>query len=383
MTFLPHMLKATELVKKARLKEATDLIIANLKANTSASNGAPDSSGSSANHRIDLLRVLENPKSRGNDKDRSNDVLNRLRKPRVDRRPRSPIGVDLPDGATFLEHVCECPQGDITYKLYVPSGYNGQPLPLLIMLHGCTQDPDDFAAGTRMNAAAEKRNVLVAYPAQPRSANPSKCWNWFRDADQQRGAGEPAKIAAVTRQITEQYRVQSERVFAAGLSAGGAAAAVLGATYPDLYAAIGVHSGLPCGAARDLASAMMAMRIGKSPSLSAGPRIGSKVRTIVFHGDQDKTVNPTNSELVIAQFQASERLGGVSTTTGHASGGLSYTRTLHASAEGLPLFEKWVIHGAGHAWSGGSLDGSFTEPRGPDASWEMLRFFLEEGSRSG
>jgi poly(3-hydroxybutyrate) depolymerase len=188
-------------------------------------------------------------------------------------------------------------------------------------------------------------------------------------------------IAAVTRQVMERYSVQRDRVYVAGLSAGGAAAAVLGAAYPDLYAAIGIHSGLVCGAAHDLASAMTAMRTGGSPS-QIPPTRGSAlpIRTIVFHGDRDKTVNPINSELVIAQFQARAAPLATKIVEGRAPGGLAYTRTVHDGTQGSPLFERWVIHGAGHAWSGGSLSGSYTEPRGPDASREMLRFFLDDGA---
>ena len=287
---------------------------------------------------------------------------------------RAPIAV--PDGAQFGEHVFGNQAGSRAYKLYVPSGYNEQPLPLLVMLHGCTQSPDDFAAGTRMNDLAEEETFLVAYPAQAQSANVSKCWNWFSPADQQRDQGEPSLLAGITRQVMRDFRVQPGRVYIAGLSAGGAAAAIMGATYPDLYAAIGVHSGLACGAASDIPSAFAAMRQSRSDLPRAPGRVGRAVPTIVFHGDRDTTVNPVNGDQVIAQSKAAANLR-TTVTTGEAPGGIGYTCTVQTDQNGRSVLEQWVLHGAGHAWSGGSTAGSYTEPRGPDASREMMRFFLQ------
>jgi poly(3-hydroxybutyrate) depolymerase len=203
----------------------------------------------------------------------------------------------------------------------------------------------------------------------------SKCWNWFSPSDQQRDQGEPSLIAGITRQIMRDFPVEAGRVYVTGLSAGGAAAAIMGATYPDLYAAIGIHSGLACGAASDMPSAFAAMKQGGSAPKGASRRPGGPVPTIVFHGDRDTTVNPVNGDQVIAQAAA----GDLQTTVnrGKAPGGISYTRTVHADETGRAVLEHWVLHGAGHAWSGGSTAGSYTEPRGPDASREMMRFFLE------
>jgi poly(hydroxyalkanoate) depolymerase family esterase len=245
--------------------------------------------------------------------------------------------------------------------------------------------PDDFAAGTRMNLRAEEYNCFVAYPEQAASANVSKCWNWFRSGDQIRGQGEPALIAGLTRQIMSDYSVDEGRVYAAGLSAGGAAAAVLAAAYPDLYAAIGVHSGLACGSASDVASAFAAMRQsqpgtkrrsgGNFPARGGYSRI---VPAIVFHGDRDTTVHPNNGDQVLAQLQETLDTGVKATVeSGRAPGGRTYTRTVHRGAADHAIFEQWVIHGAGHAWSGGSPSGSYTDPQGPDATREMLRFFLD------
>lgn len=287
-------------------------------------------------------------------------------------RPRAPIPV--PEGASFEQRIFSSSAGSRPYKIYVPSGVRRDPLPLVVMLHGCTQSPDDFAAGTRMNDLAEELGFLVAYPGQTKAANASKCWNWFNPADQQRDRGEPALLAGITREIMNEHSVARGRVFVAGLSAGGAAAAVMGAAYPDLYAGVGVHSGLACGAARDLPSALSAMKSGAAGAARQGA--ATRAPTIVFHGDRDTTVAPINGQQVIDGHAAS----GDATTRvdqGQSSGGMRWTRTAHLDRAGRVLLEHWVLHGAGHSWSGGSPAGSYTDPRGPDASREMMRFFLE------
>jgi poly(hydroxyalkanoate) depolymerase family esterase len=290
---------------------------------------------------------------------------------------RAPLSTPdiVPEGARFIERTYSSPAGSRAYRLFIPSRYREQPLPLVVMLHGCTQSPDDFAAGTRMNFLAEEQNCFVVYPAQPSQANQAKCWNWFRTADQQRGRGEPSLIAGITRQIMDDYLVDRKRVYVGGLSAGAAAAAIMGATYNDLYAAIGIHSGLACGVAADLPSALVAMRQGRSDHrVISGDR--PPVPTIVFHGDRDTTVHPNNGDQILEQS-----LGTMSTQKkvhrGQVPGGHAYTRTILSDANGRGMLEHWNIHGAGHAWSGGSRAGSYTDPRGPDATREMLRFFLE------
>jgi len=284
----------------------------------------------------------------------------------------------VPEGGKFIEAAYSSPAGSRAYKLYIPSRYRGQALPLIVMLHGCTQSPDDFAAGTRMNVIGEEQVCLVVYPAQPIDANPAKCWNWFRPTDQRRDQGEPSLVAGITRQVIRDYLVDPQRVYIGGLSAGAAAAAVMGATYPDLYAAIGVHSGLACGAANDLPSAFAAMRQGDLAvsDISAVLGDGPVVPTIVFHGDRDTTVHPRNGDRVIAMYMRTTSARKM-VHRGRVPGGHAYTRTIHADASGQAIFEHWEIHGAGHAWSGGSPAGSYTDPRGPDAAREMVRFFLE------
>lgn len=292
----------------------------------------------------------------------------------------------------FLDCVYRNDAGARNYKVYVPQacetgGTDG--MPMVVMLHGCTQSPDDFAAGTRMNALAEQHGFLVVYPAQAPKANGSKCWNWFRAEDQNRGRGEPSLIAGITREVAAHYRVDPRRIYAAGLSAGAAMAVILGVTYPDLYAAIGVHSGLPYASAHDVPSAFSAMKGGAVPagapiSLSSRRPIAAQVRhsvpAIVFHGDSDKTVTPGNGAAIVeAMVAAADRPDlRVSTEEGRTAGGRSYKRTVYAKAAENALVEHWVLHGSGHAWSGGSSSGSFTDPAGPDASAEMIRFFFAQ-----
>ena len=271
--------------------------------------------------------------------------------------------------------------GRRAYKLYVPSKYAGQSLPLIVMLHGCKQSPDDFAAGTQMNIQAEEHGCVVLYPAQSNSANPSRCWNWFRREDQVRDAGEPSLIADMTREVVRQYGADPANVFVAGLSAGGAMAAVMGVTYPDLYAAVGIHSGLAFGSAHDLPSALAAMK-GLSVSMGRRGDTAPPVHatpTIVFHGDRDRTVHPRNGidAIVNSAHWEGGQGGAVEAEQGQAPGGHSYTRTVHRDAAGQLLLEHWLVHGGGHTWFGGSRAGSYSDPRGPDASAEMVRFFLQ------
>lgn len=294
-----------------------------------------------------------------------------------------PTAEVVPPDGRFVNGSYSNHAGSRTYKLYIPSGYRGQAVPLVVMLHGCTQSPDDFAAGTRMNVLAEENTCLVAYPAQPVSANASKCWNWFSPSHQRRGEGEPSLIAGITGRIMQEYAVDPGRIYIAGLSAGAAAATILAMTYPDLYAAVGVHSGLAPGAASDLASAHLAMQQGQvgTRDLSEDASVGPGrpiVPTIVFHGDQDTKVNPRNGDDVLGQAGATTRMQfDKKLQRGRVLGGHAYTRTLYVDPSGNTILEQWLIHGLGHAWSGGAPAGSYTDPREPDAAREMLRFFLQ------
>ena len=275
----------------------------------------------------------------------------------------------------FTDGAYENAFGARTYKLYIPTNYCGQAFPLLVMLHGCTQDPTDFAVGTRMNETAENNGCFVLYPAQAQFANSSKCWNWFRTADQRRDHGEPAIVAGMTREIGKSFHVDQSKIFVAGMSSGGAMAMILAATYPDLFTAAGIHSGLPYAAAHDLASALAAMRGG---AIASTPR-SHPIPIIVFHGDQDSTVHPRNSEQIVAQCRPRSlgaQLKEGSSQQHTVPGGRTFCRTVYRDTAERTAAEHWVIHQAGHAWAGGSSRGSHTDPKGPDASREMMRFFL-------
>jgi len=288
----------------------------------------------------------------------------------------------------FIDGAYTGTAGTRNYKLYIPSRFTGQALPLLIMLHGCTQTPVDFATGTRMNVLAEKELFLVAYPAQASSANGSKCWNWFQAAHQQRGAGEPSLIAGITQQIMSNYPVDASRVYIAGLSSGGAMAATMAATYPDLYAAVGVHSGVAHGSVQDLPSALKAMKQGAPRQARPLP---TAIPLIVFHGDSDTTVAPNNADRILDQWLQTTSAGDRSSNRsvreiivepGQVAGGHDYTRAIYVNTTGRTIAEKWVIHQAGHAWSGGNSNGSFTDSKGPDASAAMMRFFIDHPKKN-
>ena len=283
---------------------------------------------------------------------------------------------------SFTDRRFKGPGGTMDYALYVPAAA-APGMPLVVMLHGCTQDPHDFARGTGMNALADELGFVVAYPRQPQRAHPQKCWNWYRPGDQARGGGEPALIAGLTREIVAAQRADSARVYVAGLSAGGAAAAIMAAAYPDLYAAVGIHSGLGCGAAHDLPSALAAMqgrgsRQPKQPSRSFVP-------AIVFHGDRDTTVSDCQRARAIVAAAAASFDGSLRTEilSGTGIGGTRHTRAISRDTMGRAMIEHWTLHGAGHAWSGGDARGSYTDPAGPEASRAMLEFFLTHRNGAG
>ena len=297
-------------------------------------------------------------------------------------RPGASAPARRVSGSQFSHGLHEDGEHALHYRLFIPGGAR-DPMPLIVMLHGCGQDATDFAAGTGMNALAEEHGCLVLYPEQSCGAHWNRCWNWYDGEHHLRGAGEPALIAGLTRRIMAEHAVDPARVAVAGLSAGGAMAVILGRTYPDLFSAVGCHSGLAHGSASSDAGALLAMRTGAGSSAPAPASEHAGVPVIVFHGDADTTVHRTNGGGVIRQCLNSHAVQGSVADAGVAvvaetgrSGGRAFTRHVHREPTGSVLAEQWTVHGAGHAWSGGDLRGSYTDTRGPNASEEMLRFFI-------
>jgi poly(hydroxyalkanoate) depolymerase family esterase len=294
--------------------------------------------------------------------------------------PRAPVAdPPLPEGAEFRDLHFGSAAGARRYRLYVPASAGDGLQGLVVMLHGCTQTPEDFAAGTGMNRLAETHRLLVAYPAQAGGDNPMSCWNWFRPQDQAHGAGEPAILAGLAAHLRDAFALPADRVFVAGLSAGGAMAAILAEAYPEVFAAVGIHSGLAAGAAGDVASAFAAMR-GQATSAPPPVQAGPAPRTIVFHGSADQTVHPVNARHIVERRPGAP---GVTRRSDHpaAPGRRAATRMVTERPDGTPELECWIVEGAGHAWLGGHASGSYTDPTGPDASAEMVRFFLAGPSR--
>jgi poly(hydroxyalkanoate) depolymerase family esterase len=343
-----------------------------------------------------LLRNLRVPKTRSAF---IKPKAARARPPSAERRAQaSSARVFKAKPGEFVESSFSSDAGTRTYKLYIPNTYAGRRMPLIVMLHGCTQNASDFAAGTQMNALADSQGFLVVYPAQSVRENLGRCWNWFQPHNQERDRGEPSLIAGITREVASTYRVDERRIFIAGLSAGAAMSIIMGNTYPDLFAAVGAHSGFAYRAAHNLPSALAAMRghsgliadsadpIGTAPK-SCESSVGA-IPIIVFHGDRDKTIHVDNASKIIAQaisnavhFGIIDRLRNPvqerMTTNGRA-----HTNTVYYGPKARPIVELWMLHGGGHAWSGGSTKGSFTEAAGPNASAEMVRFFLSVRAKS-
>ncbi|MBR2656866.1 MAG: PHB depolymerase family esterase [Loktanella sp.] len=284
----------------------------------------------------------------------------------------------VPDGAEFRRDSFACDAGSRPYRVYVPSTASEGVTGIVMMLHGCTQTPEDFAAGTNMNALAEDHRFVVIYPQQSREDNVQSCWNWFKRGDQRRGRGEPAILAALAQKLMVDFDVPRDHCFVAGLSAGAAMAIILGETYGDVFAAVGAHSGMPYGSAKDVPSAFAAMA-GNGQTSPASPPSGSVVRTIVFHGKADTTVHPSNSDRIGMNMAAGQV---IETTEQGTASGRSFSRSISSQIDGKIIFEHWSVDSLGHAWSGGQPGASYTDPKGPDASAAMVRFFYQSQNES-
>ncbi len=298
--------------------------------------------------------------------------------------------------------------------MYIPSGVRRTSwTPLLIALHGCGQHGSDFAAGTRFNDLADRHRFVVVYPEQSGTHNAQRCWNWFRAGHQSRETGEPAILAGIVRAVvadTDAWRIDPERIYLAGISAGGAMAVVLAATYPELFAAVGVHSAVPYRSATGPRNALAAMR-GTTPVTLVPPGSAMPMPMppmVIFQGTADGTIRAGNAQRIADQwlsFRRAPQPPGVPRAAGSASApgpvlpqvGAPRTATVPAArpssarsrrghqvtrwyAGGRKVLELWLVHGLGHAWSGGSADGSYSDPRGPRASTEMWKFFAAHRS---
>ncbi len=392
-TFLKKIMSAGRLTQQGKLADATLAIqhaLSGLQARAHTNTASPARAEAAV---VDDPRVL--------------DGLVRETDPRTDRAEDGGAAVAdrVSTPGRFLASSFSGATGTRAFKLFAPAGFEGESLPLVVMLHGCTQDPDDFAAGTRMNELAQEEGFFVLYPAQAPRSNSHKCWNWFSPGDQRRGSGEPALLAGMVRHVMQTHPVDADRVYVAGLSAGGAMAAILANEYPELFAAAGVHSGVAHGAAHDVPSAFSVMKSGPAAA-APWPGVGATrwptpareanaetaprpaaVPVIVFHGDADATVSAVNGDAVIAAALGStdaiaEKVGDRS-LNGQRRFARTVWRAPDASADAPTLAEHRVVHGAPHAWSGGAPAGSYTDPDGPDASREMLRFFLAHPRRRG
>lgn len=286
-----------------------------------------------------------------------------------------------PAPGSFINGEFQNRHGALAYRLYTPVGSARRRMPLVVMLHGCGQTAVDFALGTQMNRLADELGFLVLYPQQNQSANLARCWNWHDPKHQMRGRGEPAVMAGLTRHAIALARANPSRIYVAGLSAGAGAAAVLGAAYPELFVAVGIHSGVAQGKAHSLSTALSAMRGRAAPKPTARTR--RPLPMIVFQGDRDRVVHPSNAGEFLANLENSRPGPLVSQSfSGQSDRGHAFTRKVYKSAAGDVLLEVWTIHGSGHGWSGGHAAGSYTDPAGPDASREMLRFFLARKRRT-
>ncbi|MFN3723912.1 MAG: alpha/beta hydrolase family esterase [Paracoccaceae bacterium] len=371
--FAAAMRRATKLMRPARMKKAgsvqkamTGLMV---KAMLSALPDPTPKKATPAKVATRKPRVVKTAGSLGT-------VVAKLRTASMNRTGTGKAGAGRSQARSETPPIHRSGGASRSYRIHMPKDHAKEPKGLLLMLHGCSQTIDDFALGTGMNRHADKHGLIVVYVEQTSVDNAAACWNWFRPDNQVRGGGEPALLASLTRKIMKEHGLTRDSVFVAGLSAGGAMAAILADVYPDVFAAAGIHSGLPRGAARDVMSAMSAMRSGGAvmPAATRPPHPGLATRRIIFHGDKDSTVHPSNAAAIVAGAIGDTALP--HRVTRRSVRGRSYARSDFADADGQIQLELWTIEGSGHAWSGGKAAGSYTDAKGPDASAQMIRFFV-------
>jgi poly(hydroxyalkanoate) depolymerase family esterase len=309
---------------------------------------------------------------------RLSETLRALRaRPPVPPAPVTPPDAEPELGERFLKRAYRGAAGSLDYRLYLPANHEQRDLALVLMLHGCGQNPEDFALGTQMNDLADEFGLIVAYPHQPRRANPSGCWNWFDRRHQNRGSGEPAKLTGLAQVLAKEFDVRRDRIFAAGLSAGGAMAEILAATYPDVFEAVGIHSGLPYKSAADVPSAFAAMKGNAAADPAALSASDRRCRKIIFHGLADSTVDPVNSERILDEVERGGPPLARTDLDWQIEGG-RVSRIVLRDETGREIVEQWLVEGGGHAWFGGDPRGSYTQTVGLDASRVMVRFFLAQ-----
>ncbi len=311
-------------------------------------------------------------------------------------------------------------QSTLRYRLFVPENVHPEhPAPLIVALHGCQQNARDFAIGTGLDEAVSRYGALALYPEQSKSANTSGCWNWFLPEHQTGQGGEPAAIVRLIQKVSGQHKIDANRIYVVGLSAGGAMAAILGEQNPDVFAGVGIMAGVALHASHDVASAFAAMSGNKKmqakaplpgsqalskmiaaklpslqgiskfmpqrqngfmqqPKIIASPALPAsaynRLRVMIWAGANDSTVAPANADELAHQY--ARLLGLNDAPTLQRSGERGATIAGWEDAAGTVRIELWTVEGMGHAWSGGRAQGSYTFPQGPDATRCMLSFFL-------
>jgi len=283
-------------------------------------------------------------------------------------------------------------EGTRPWRLFVPSrATNAMPSMLLVMLHGCTQSANDFAAGSRMDVVAEEQGYFVLYPEQLAKANARSCWNWFDAAHQMHGHGEPSLIAGMVNEIARKYAIDAARVHLVGVSAGAAMATLTAVAYPQQFATLTSASGIGWRAATDVVRALTVMQKGGGDGLPTSQMMiaamGSTARavpTLVLHGGRDAVVNAKNADDLATQWvgvhdalrarNGEPALLADAAAATRSDNGYTVNERSWRDSKGSARVTLIRIEDLGHAWSGGSTVGTFTDAKGPDASRLIAAF---------